>query len=68
MRRLEYQEGRSHKFWEIQVDGTDVTTRWGHMGTKVWSSPSLKCGPRLDNKTCKWPFSLRLSYRTEPAP
>jgi parallel beta-helix repeat protein len=34
MRRLEYQEGSSHKFWEVQVDGTDVTTRWGRVGTK----------------------------------
>ncbi|HJN72982.1 MAG TPA: right-handed parallel beta-helix repeat-containing protein [Myxococcota bacterium] len=31
---MEYHEGSSHKFWEVQVDGSDVTTRWGRVGTK----------------------------------
>ena len=34
MRRLEYEGGGSHKFWEVQVDGAEVTTRWGRVGTK----------------------------------
>lgn len=31
--RLEFREGTSDKFWEVSVDGTEVTTRWGRAGT-----------------------------------
>lgn len=33
MRRFEFQEGTSSKFWEIDQSGNDVTTRWGRIGT-----------------------------------
>lgn len=33
MRRLEYRQGSSNKFWEVAVDGTTVVTRWGKIGT-----------------------------------
>jgi predicted DNA-binding WGR domain protein len=33
MRRFELSEGTSNKFWEIEVDGSSVTTRWGRLGT-----------------------------------
>ncbi|MGE3855286.1 MAG: WGR domain-containing protein, partial [Planctomycetota bacterium] len=32
-RRFELSEGSSDKFWEIEQDGSDVTTRWGRRGT-----------------------------------
>lgn len=28
-----YDQGRSHKFWEISRSNTDVTVRWGRIGT-----------------------------------
>ena len=31
---LEYNEGNSHKFWEITRDKTKITTRWGKQDTK----------------------------------
>ena len=33
MPRFEYVEGTSAKFWEIEIDGSSVTTRWGRLGT-----------------------------------
>ncbi len=32
-RRLECQEGGSDKFWEVSVEGDEVVTRWGRVGT-----------------------------------
>lgn len=32
-RRFEFQEGDSNKFWEIEIDGSSVTTWWGKIGT-----------------------------------
>lgn len=32
MRRFVFSEGTSNKFWEISVDGTAVTTRYGRIG------------------------------------
>ncbi|MGW4891533.1 DUF4132 domain-containing protein [Kitasatospora sp. NPDC004240] len=33
MRRFEYTEGSSAKFWEVAVDGSTVTVRYGRIGT-----------------------------------
>jgi len=33
MRRFEYQDERSHKFWAITVEGAELLTQWGRMGT-----------------------------------
>ncbi|MEM6926524.1 MAG: WGR domain-containing protein, partial [Myxococcota bacterium] len=33
MARYELSDGKSHKFWEITREGTEVTTRWGRIGT-----------------------------------
>jgi len=32
-RLFEFVEGTSSKFWEVWVEGRDVTTRWGRIGT-----------------------------------
>lgn len=32
-RYFEFVEGTSSKFWEISLDGNEVTTRWGRIGT-----------------------------------
>jgi DNA ligase-1 len=32
-RRFEFSEGRSNKFWEISATGTEVTVRFGRIGT-----------------------------------
>lgn len=34
MRRFEFVEGASAKFWEIGRDGSEVTVRWGRVGTR----------------------------------
>lgn len=33
MRRLEYTDDKSSKFWEIEQAGTDLNVRWGRIGT-----------------------------------
>lgn len=33
MRRFELVDGKSEKFWEVEVEGSSVTTRWGRIGT-----------------------------------
>jgi DNA ligase 1 len=33
MRRFEYRDDKSAKFWEIERKGSVVTTRWGRLGT-----------------------------------
>lgn len=32
-RNFEFVEGSSSKFWKVRLDGCDVTTRWGRLGT-----------------------------------
>ena len=32
-RMFEFSDGKSNKFWEIAVEGTDVTVRYGRMGS-----------------------------------
>lgn len=34
VRRFEFSEGSSHKFWEVSVRGTEVTVRFGRIGTQ----------------------------------
>ena len=34
MRRFEFAEGASNKFWEIEQDGSDLVIRWGRIGTQ----------------------------------
>ena len=34
MRRFEFEEGSSHKFWEIEVEGNAYTVRYGKVGTE----------------------------------
>jgi predicted DNA-binding WGR domain protein len=34
MRRFEFSEGASNKFWEIEQDGVDLVIRWGRIGTQ----------------------------------
>ena len=34
MRRFEFKEGKSHKFWEVEVEGSAWTVRYGKVGTE----------------------------------
>ncbi|TNE91007.1 MAG: DUF4132 domain-containing protein [Deltaproteobacteria bacterium] len=34
MRRFEFSDGKSNKFWQIHVSGSDLTTQWGRIGTQ----------------------------------
>ena len=43
MRRFEYKDSRSYKFWEITVEGTSYTVRYGKVGSK--GSTSTKSFP-----------------------
>lgn len=37
-RRFEFSEGKSNKFWEISIRGTEVTVRFGRIGTEGQSN------------------------------
>ena len=47
MRRFEFSEGKSNKFWEIEVEGSGYTTRHGRIGSdgratsKTFASPAV---------------------------
>ncbi len=45
MPRYEYIAGSSAKFWEVTVDGCDVTTHWGRIGTKGQSKTKTLASP-----------------------
>jgi predicted DNA-binding WGR domain protein len=32
-RRFEFSDGKSNKFWEIEINGSQVTTTWGRIGS-----------------------------------
>jgi DNA ligase-1 len=34
MRRFEYSDQKSNKFWELEQDGVDLIARWGRIGTQ----------------------------------
>ena len=33
-RRFEFSEGNSNKFWEVSKEGTEVTVRYGRVGSQ----------------------------------
>jgi DNA ligase-1 len=43
-RRFEYAEGKSAKFWEISIEGGDVTVRFGRLGTQGQSQTKSFAG------------------------
>ncbi|HWU51566.1 MAG TPA: WGR domain-containing protein, partial [Tahibacter sp.] len=53
MRRFEFSEGASNKFWEIARNGADLDIRWGRIGTQGQSqtksfADEAKAGAALD--------------------
>jgi DNA ligase-1 len=40
-RHFEFTDGKSNKFWEISRSGSDVTTRWGRIGTAGQSKTKI---------------------------
>ncbi|MBN8740979.1 MAG: hypothetical protein BGP24_20540 [Lysobacterales bacterium 69-70] len=53
MRRFEFSEGASNKFWEIARNGADLELRWGRIGTQGQSqtktfADAAKAGAALD--------------------
>ena len=42
-RYFEFIGGNSAKFWEVEADGTDVTVRFGRIGTQ--GQTQVKCFP-----------------------
>jgi predicted DNA-binding WGR domain protein len=41
MRRFEFQEGTSHKFWEVSVEGEQLSVRFGKIGTQGQTKPKV---------------------------
>ncbi|HYC90672.1 MAG TPA: DUF4132 domain-containing protein [Thermoanaerobaculia bacterium] len=50
MRRFELVEGASNKFWEVEISGSDVTTRWGRIGTAGQSKTKAFATPAAARK------------------
>ena len=36
MPRYEFSDGKSNKFWQIELSGNSFTTTYGRIGVKVW--------------------------------
>ena len=51
MPRYEFSEGKSNKFWEIEVEGSGYTPRHGRIGSdgratsKTFASPAVASAP-----------------------
>lgn len=60
-RRFEFAEGASNKFWEIDIDGDKVTTRWGRQGTDGQS----KTKTFADSAAAKKEFDKLIKEKTE---
>jgi uncharacterized protein (TIGR02996 family) len=45
MRRFEFDDGKSRKFWEIAVDGATYTVRFGRLGTDGQTSTKVASNP-----------------------
>ena len=59
MRRFEFSEGSSNKFWEIDLSGASFRVRWGRIGTegqtqtKDFTSPAkAKATSNTPSTTC----------------
>ena len=44
---LEYQDEKSHKFWEVSVKGKVMTSRWGKLDTQGQSKSKELASPKL---------------------
>ncbi len=74
MRRFEYSDEKSHKFWEISHDATSVTTRWGRIGTngqsktKDVADPAALVAKQIKSKTKKGYVEVGASAAAAPKP
>jgi DNA ligase-1 len=59
-RYFEFVDGASSKFWEIWMDGTDVTTQWGKIGT----AGQTKTKAFLDEAKAKKEYDKLLAEKT----
>ena len=50
MRRFELVEGTSNKFWEVALDGADVTVRFGRIGTNGQTKTKTHASPEAARK------------------
>jgi len=48
-RKFEYSDSKSHKFWNIEIDGTKVLTHYGRIGTDGQNT-AKECGSEDDAK------------------
>jgi DNA ligase-1 len=52
MRRFEYRDQKSNKFWEIEREAVDVIARWGRIGTQGQSSRKRYASEALATADC----------------
>jgi predicted DNA-binding WGR domain protein len=57
MRRFEFKDARSYKFWEIEVEGTAFTVRYGKVGTD--GVTQTKAYPTADKATVEADKKIR---------
>lgn len=57
MRRFEYKDARSYKFWEIEIEGTSFTVRYGKVGTE--GVTQSKAYPNADKATAEAEKKIR---------
>ncbi len=64
MRRFEFIEGSSSKFWEITVDGTKIETRWGRIGTEGQTKSATSGSPALATAAAQKQIGEKLAKGT----
>ncbi|PRP94061.1 WGR domain protein [Enhygromyxa salina] len=76
MRRFEYKDSRSYKFWEIEVEGASFTARYGKVGTagqtqnKRFATPEKAAAAatkKINEKVRKGYAEVGSSPATKPA-
>ncbi|NVB42435.1 WGR domain-containing protein [Pseudenhygromyxa sp. WMMC2535] len=76
MRRFEYKDARSYKFWEINVEGSSFTVRYGKVGTdgvtQTKSYPSdekaaAEAEKKIRQKTSKGYAEVAVTSAAKPA-
>jgi predicted DNA-binding WGR domain protein len=69
VRRFEFVQGTSSKFWEIAQDGAAVTVRFGRIGTNGQTQMRMLASPERAARELETLVAekLRKGYRETPA-
>ncbi|MBT9583491.1 DUF4132 domain-containing protein [bacterium] len=65
-KRVEFHEGTSNKFWEVEVSGIEVTTTWGRIGTAGQSKCKTYPNDEAALKDAESQFASKIKVGYQP--